>query len=202
MRKFNNTGISKGTADSVKKHLTDFRAGNKEAFDFIALYYIPQLKALAHKLMRSGNEADDVVQNTLILAYRYLSNFRSNSQLSTWLCQILINQTNNYFHKKKRFDILLEDYRVNVLTDQVVADRSAEYESADLCCAVYRMIDELPKDSRIVLILWLRGLKYSEIAYHLGCSIGLIKSRLSRARKRLRKLLEKDDILAAILKNL
>ena len=61
--------------EELRLHLKDFSAGKKEAFDYIARYYLPQLKAMAQIILDSKHDAEDVVQEALIKAYNSLDRF-------------------------------------------------------------------------------------------------------------------------------
>ena len=200
MQKSNNANIPDTAECSIKKQLEDFRSGNRAAFNFIARYYMPKLKAAAYYRLRSGMDADDVLQETLIQAYRNLESFRGNALLSTWLCRILVNQTNSHYRKQKRLNTMLDYYKSSIAPGKSSPDPAAEYESADLCCAICRKIGELPQPSRMVILLWLRGMNYQDIAHLHRCSAGTVRSQLSRARKRLAKLLAGDPTLDELLK--
>ena len=202
MKKSHNTNIPATAKSSAETPRGKIRAVDKATFNFIVKYYMPKLKAIARNRLDSGMDADDAVQETLILAYRNLEAFRGNALLSSWLCSILINQVNNHYRNRKRWNLLLEDYKSTCISKNYATDRAAEYESADLCSAIYKKISELPVAPRMALLLWLRGLKYSEIAARNNCSIGTVKSQLARARKHLKKLLKTDKVLAGLLEKL
>ena len=176
----------------IQKNIEEFRSGNKEAFNFIAEYYLPKFKAFARTLTNCEHDADDAVQETLIKAYNNLDKFRGEASLSTWFCKILLNQVKTIYLKQKRFDALVTDYKHCGLIDKFSAAAVQICNSNDLCRMICCRIRELPPGLRDVLLLWLKGLKYSEIAVTLHCPLGTVKSQLSRARTKLQKLLEQS----------
>lgn len=176
--------------EAIRRHLAAFYAGNKEAFGFIASYYMPQLKAMARIILDSEHDAEDVVQEALIKAYKALERFRGESKISTWLCRIVINQANDYVassYKKKT--VFLEECcdfeRLKCLFSCVPDDIDDAPDRENLL----REIDLLPEKYRRVIRLRLSGLSYKQIALLLECSIGTVKSQLARAKSKLREKL-------------
>ena len=178
-------------ASKIQNSLEQFKAGNKDAFNVIAEHFLPMLKAFARTLLSSEYDADDAVQETLIRAYKYLGNFRGDAALSTWFCRILVNQVKTVYRKQKRLNDLFVEYNKSGLGKSFHTDASQEYSSTEFCKVIYHTINELPAISKNVLTLWLKGLKYSEIAQYRHCSIGTVKSQLSRARKKLSQQLDR-----------
>lgn len=176
--------------DDISRSLEEFKAGKKDSFNVIAEYYLPQLRALAYSLTYSKHDADDAIQETLIKAYKHLDSYRGTAALSTWLCKILINQINTEYRKQQRLQALQIEYKISYLTNKFSAEASQKCASTDFCNIIFRELKELPIVSQAVLTLWLKGLKYSEIAHLHRCSIGTVKSQLSRARKKLRQQLK------------
>ena len=91
----NNNYEHEKSADELKEYIKEFSAGNKDAFDEIVRYQLPQLKNLAKIILNSPHDAEDVVQEALIKAYRSLDRFRGDAKITTWLCRIVINQAKN-----------------------------------------------------------------------------------------------------------
>ena len=106
----NNNYEHEKSADELKEYIKEFSAGNKDAFDEIVRYQLPQLKNLAKIILNSPHDAEDVVQEALIKAYRSLDRFRGDAKITTWLCRIVINQAKNSLNSNyKRKTVFLED---------------------------------------------------------------------------------------------
>lgn len=144
-------------------------------------------------------DALDLTQETFICAYRSIGKFRQESGISTWLYRIAINLCKKSYNKKKRwssvFTSSLDDPETGRQTARLASeDRSAGeiVEANEQESIIRREIYTLPEKHRSVIILkYLQDLSYEEMADILGCSIGTIKSRLSRAKEKLKSRLGK-----------
>lgn len=119
----------------------------------------------------------DVVQETLLLAYKRLHTLKEDRYFKTWLFRILINQCNTMRSKQKRL-VSIDDEAL-----QNISDTSQGYGELYLC------IDSLKENFRQIIILhYINGYSVSEIAQLLGIPSGTVKSRLYKAREELRKV--------------
>jgi len=145
------------------------------------------------------DDALDLTQETFICAYRSIEKFRQESSISTWLYRIAINLCKKNYNKRKRQDSIFTGSLDDPETGQQIAYFASEDESAaemleadEEQSIVRREISALPEKHRSVIILkYLQELSYEEMADILGCSIGTVKSRLSRAKDKLKCRLEK-----------
>lgn len=145
------------------------------------------------------DDALDLTQETFVCAYRSIGKFRHESNISTWLYRIAINLCKKNRIKRNRQDSIF----AGSLDDPDVGGKLAEYSSEEETAAeimetdeeqsiVLREIYSLPRKHRVVIILkYLQELSYEEMADILGCSIGTVKSRLSRAKGKLKLRLER-----------
>ena len=145
------------------------------------------------------DDALDLTQETFICAYRSIGKFRHESNISTWLYRIAINLCKKNRIKRNRQDSIFN----GSLDDPEVGGKLAEYSSQEETAEeiletdeeqsiVLREIYSLPRKHRVVIILkYLQDLSYEEMADILGCSIGTVKSRLSRAKGKLKLRLER-----------
>lgn len=145
------------------------------------------------------DDALDLTQETFICAYRSIGKFRHESNISTWLYRIAINLCKKNRIKRNRQDSIF----TGSLDDPEIGGKLAEYSSEEETAAeiletdeeqsiVLREIYSLPRKHRVVIILkYLQDLSYEEMADILGCSIGTVKSRLSRAKGKLKLRLER-----------
>lgn len=84
--------VSEIAVQQLQQQLEALRNVSKEAFDFIANFYMSHLKAMAGTVLKSEQDAEDTVQEALIRAYKSLESFRGESRISTWLCRIVLNR--------------------------------------------------------------------------------------------------------------
>ena len=146
--------------------------------ELIAL--VPRLRRFA--LLRTGSaaEADDMVQATLMRAWEHRSRFEDGTNLVAWLFTIL---RNTHLNQRKRLRREVED------VDGAAAgtlSAAPEQEHRVALIELQGALDALPADQRETLLLvTVDGLRHEEAAAILGCQVGTVKSRVSRARERL-----------------
>ncbi len=147
---------------------------------------IPRLRRYARALTQDPAQADDLVQSCLVRALAKEHLWQPGTDLRAWLFTILHNQHVNHLRRARRAGILVavED-AAPVLA--VAPSAAAVLELRDL----ERAIATLPDEQREVIgLVGREGMRYEEIAETLGIPIGTVRSRLSRARARLRQILD------------
>ena len=145
---------------------------------------VPNLRAFARTLCGNVDQADDLVQETLVKAWRSRDSFNPGSNLKAWLFTILRN-TFLSERRKRRLEVPDPDEKLaNQLTSR--GEQEGHMELVDFAKA-FAM---LPDDQREALILvGAEGFAYEDAAALCGCAVGTIKSRVNRARTRLAELL-------------
>ncbi len=178
--------------------LSSAAQGDLEAFNQLVLAYQDQLFNTARWLVGDETLAADLTQDAFISAFRKISSFRGGS-FRGWLGRIIVNLCYDELRRQRRHRVLpLEvESRAGEELDSAfwLADPAATPEKAaedrELTCAIQDGLNALPTGYRAVLILAdIHELKYSEIAEILRVPIGTVKSRLARARLRLREHLQ------------
>ncbi len=169
-------------------------------FERDALQFAPQLYSAALRMTRNPSDAEDVVQETYLKAYRAYHTFKAGTNLKAWLYRILTNTYINRYRKQQRRPSEvelgeLEDlYLFRRLGDPggSGASRSAEEEVLDrfVDSDVRAALEALPDNFRMpVLLADVEGFSYKEIAEIMDIPIGTVMSRLHRGRKALQKRL-------------
>jgi RNA polymerase sigma-70 factor, ECF subfamily len=169
-------------------------------FADIAMEHMPALYSAALRMTRNPADAEDLVQETYLKAYRGFGGFRAGTNLRAWLYRILTNTyINRYRAQQRRPDETdlgdVEDlflYRRLGGLEGARAGRSAEDEAMDLFseAEVKEAVEALPEQFRIaVLLADVEGFSYKEIAEILDVPIGTVMSRLHRGRRALQKAL-------------
>lgn len=144
---------------------------------------IPSLRRYARALLRDQDAADDLVQETLRRGWEKLSLFRRESEMRVWLFGIMHN---TYIDQRRRPEPSMSLFEEENLAFQEQPAELARLEMLDLESA----LRELPEDQReILLLVALEGLTYSEVAKAVQLPLGTVMSRLSRAREKLRILM-------------
>jgi RNA polymerase sigma-70 factor (ECF subfamily) len=169
-------------------------------FAELAMEHMSSLYSAALRMTRKPADAEDLVQETYLKAYRGFGGFTEGTNLKAWLYRILTNTyINSYRAKQRRPDETeldeVEDlylYRRLGGLEAARASRSAEDELMDLFTEteIKQAVEELPEGFRMaVLLADVEGFSYKEIAEILDIPIGTVMSRLHRGRKALEKLL-------------
>ncbi len=169
-------------------------------FTELAMEYMPQLYTAALRMTRNPADAEDLVQETYLKAYRAFGTFAEGTNLKAWLYRILTNTyINTYRAAKRRPQISdvedVEDlylYRRLVPGDGADPGRSAEDEALDTFTddEVKAAIESLPEAFRMaVLLADVEGFSYKEIAEITDVPIGTVMSRIHRGRRALQKAL-------------
>jgi RNA polymerase sigma-70 factor (ECF subfamily) len=165
-----------------------------------AMEHMPSLYAAAMRMTRNKADAEDLVQETYLKAYRAFGGFQEGTNLRAWLYRILTNTFINIYRAKKRrpeendLDDVEDLYLYRRLggLEAAQAGRSAEDEVLDRITEgeVKAAIEALPEQFRMaVLLADVEGFQYKEIAEILNIPIGTVMSRLHRGRRALQKSL-------------
>jgi RNA polymerase sigma-70 factor (ECF subfamily) len=170
----------------------------RDRFERDVLPLLPSLYGAAMRLTRNPSDAEDLVQETYLRAFRGFGGFTEGTNLKAWLYRILTNQFINTYRKKQREpqivegpDDLDEWYLYDKLGGRSV-EVSAETEVLDQIpdADVKAALESLPENFRIpVLLADVEGFSYKEIAEIMETPIGTVMSRLHRGRKALEKAL-------------
>ena len=167
--------------------LNGCRAGRREALDELVARHYDRILRVA--VAMAGREtASDLAQETFLAAVRAIPNFRGEARLSTWLISILRNQYLLHLRGHKKWKAApMEDEARRLPAPEPDA---VEKDVRD----VMERVKELPEDLRTTLVLfYVEGLRYAEIAQAMECPIGTVRSRLFDARGRLKKKVEKSS---------
>jgi RNA polymerase sigma-70 factor (ECF subfamily) len=165
-----------------------------------AMQFAPQLYSAALRMTRNQADAEDLVQETYLRAYRGFGGFTEGTNLRAWLFRILTNAYINTYRARQRRPVesQLDDvedlylYRRLGTLDSLLASRSAEDQLFDLLTddEVKQALEDLPEIFRLpVLLADVEGFSYKEIAEMLEIPIGTVMSRLHRGRKAMHKAL-------------
>jgi RNA polymerase sigma-70 factor (ECF subfamily) len=162
------------------------------------MQYAPQLYSAALRMTRNNADAEDLVQETYLRAYRGFAGFEEGTNLRAWLFRILTNTYINSYRAKQRrpqeteLDDVEELYMYRRLGSLSSATRSAEDQLFDMFTddEVKEALEALPEAFRMpVLLADVQDFSYKEIAEMLDIPIGTVMSRLHRGRKAMQKRL-------------
>jgi RNA polymerase sigma-70 factor (ECF subfamily) len=179
-------------------------------FEREALPHLDALYGTAMRLTRNPRDAEDLVQDALLRAYRFWGQFEPGTNCKAWLFKILTNTFINRYHKTRRdqelaLQVAAEDDVNESVVSQEAHERSRDPEGAIvrgmLSDDVLKALDSLPTDFRLAVVLCdLQELSYKEIAEVMDCPVGTVMSRLFRGRRLLQKQLRGYAISEGVLK--
>lgn len=169
------------------------RTGSIEAFAALILKHNPRIYRVSLKLLRNREDAEDNLQNTMFKAFQRIKQFNKQSQLSTWLVRIAINEALMFLRKPERFrtqglpDDIIEDLKPQREFRDGTADPERDYMKREL---VLKTMEDLPVHLKTIFVLHkLEGWTNAEMAKEFGMPCRRLKGRVFRARHILRKKL-------------
>lgn len=178
--------------------ITRVLAGDADAYAEIVSRHVDVARRAAIAL-GARDEADDVVQEAFVKAYRTLGRFRQGSAFRPWLLRIVANEARNLHRTRQRRDV--REQRTAQLDERLVIDAtdpSAELLGAERRRELVEAMQALPEQQRMAVVCrYLLDLDEREAAAVLRCRPGTVKSRLHRGLARLRAELDSPDLLAA-----
>lgn len=172
------------------------KGGNlRAAFEADAMVHLDGLYAAALRLTRAQSDAEDLVQDTLLRAYRFYDRFEAGTNFKAWLFKIQTNTFINRYRRTVREREVLQGEQAMPIGEGVMS-RAAMRSLTDpvgtaqrrlIAREIQRSLDRLPDEARLMIVLAdVEGLSYREIADVVACPIGTVMSRLHRARKTLK----------------
>ncbi len=182
----------------------------RAAFEAAVLPHFNALYGSAYRLTRNGGDAEDLVQDTMLRAYRFWGSFQEGSNCKAWLFKILTNTfINSYQRKKRNKEILSAAIRQQETTDGTLIQAQAlsHRSPADMLLEnslsedVEKALATIPTDFRVAVVLCdVEGFSYKEIADILDCPVGTVMSRLYRGRRLLQNELREFAVSQGLLK--
>ena len=177
----------------------DLTADERRRFQEDALPLLDSLYGAALRMTRNPQDAEDLVQETMLRAYRAFDRFEAGTNLKAWLFRILTNAYINTYRKRQRepqkvsadeveeFDLYRElknhDTQFEATPESIVLDSLVDSDIIDA-------IDDLPEQFRLAVVLSdIEGFSYAEMAEIMDVPMGTVMSRLHRGRKALQKRL-------------
>ncbi|MCA9523089.1 MAG: RNA polymerase sigma factor [Myxococcales bacterium] len=168
-----------------------YRAGDREAFKTLAQRYWRSLFRLLQRYTRNADDAEDLLQKTLLRALNGLARLRGEVQFRPWLFRIALNTAHDFLRQRQRATWVSYD-------ESLSGDAAASHESAliarEQLDRLAIAVDQLPPRQRDVLLLRLQqGLGYSEIAEILECSVSSAKVSFHHAMTRIKALVSEEE---------
>jgi RNA polymerase sigma factor (sigma-70 family) len=169
--------------------------GDVAAFNRLVVQYQELVFNVAYRIMGDPAVAEDVAQETFITAYQSLRSFRGGS-FKSWLIRVATNRCYDELRRRKRrpqtsLDEIMDENESFAFLRSPNDGPETHRQRVELALAIEKCLQALPDDQRIVTVLGdVEGYDYNEIATITKTSLGTVKSRLSRARAKLRDCLQ------------
>jgi len=181
-------------ARAAMDFLERFREGDASAFEEIVRAHQDRIYNLCRYMLGNARDAEDAAQDAFIKAYRNLKDFEPAPSFSAWLYRIAVNTCIDYRRKTPFLSFLRfspDGGEFTMEPRSALPSPEKSYESKALGTAIEKSLSRISAKLRTVIVLKeIEGLSYEEIASVLGISIGTVKSRISRARDELKRLLK------------
>lgn len=175
---------------------TKMNSRDREAFQREAVPHLDALYGTALRMTKSESDAEDLIQETMLKAFRYFDKYEQGTNCKAWLFKIMTNTfINRYRKKQKRKEFLIDDDFRPLQERAEAPEHTPFHENYDSEEHLYfkmfgdevkRALEEIPVDFRMVVLLAdLQDFAYKEIAEIMDCPIGTVMSRLYRGRRML-----------------
>jgi len=175
-------------AEKARELIERFRAGQRQAFARIYELYKSRAYGFAYRFLGSAEEAEDVTQEAFVRVYRYIDSFDETLSFEAWLHRIIYNLCMDIRKSLSRAHSGLQGYADEARPLEAGRPSIEDEESV---MHYLSLLDE--SDRAIVILYYLQDHTYEEISRILSVPIGTVKSRLFRAREKLRKIAVRKD---------
>ena len=179
------------------------RDGDSVAMERLILKYQNRIYNVILKMCVNPDDAAELTQETFVKVIQSIDKFEGRSSFYTWAFRIAVNLTLNYCQRNTRIAVQSLDAEEcrnpaearqvlkEFLSDETSPDPAAVAQNKELCEIAMQSLMKLDEAQRAVIVLRdIEGMNYAQIAKVLGIELGTVRSRLSRARTRLREIIE------------
>ena len=172
------------------------RRGDGRAFSMLIENHERFVFNVVYRITGNAEDARDVSQEAFIKAFKNFESYDERAAFSTWLYRIAVNTAIDFVRRRKKENsISFEDYIVdenNQNIDSGIEEKVISKEGVKSIISAVNMLDDEFKT--VIVLRDMEGMDYKEISDITGLPLGTVKSRLSRARGKLRQIIEKNDI--------
>jgi len=180
--------------DSEQNIVADLRDANKRelAFHVLVKTYQERLYWHIRKIVLNHDDADDVLQNTFMKAWRSIDKFREESSLFTWLYRIATNESITFLNSKKRKSMLPLGEDNEYLMDNLMSDPF--FSGDEIQLKLQQAILRLPEKQRLVFNMkYFDEIKYDDMSKILDTSVGALKASYHHAAKKIEEYIKNTD---------
>lgn len=174
--------------------------GDEESFEILIRGCTTKAYNTALRFMRNEQDAADVLQESLIKVFRHMDRFKGESRFDTWVYRIVVNTCNDMLRKSTPLKDTDSLNKTDMDGDWVldIPDLSPSpdemLDSKETAAQILFCLDQMSAEHKEIIVLRdIQGFSYEEIGQILSCSEGTVKSRINRARQRLRYMLSEQN---------
>jgi RNA polymerase sigma-70 factor, ECF subfamily len=188
-----------------------FRDGDNSAFDALIQKYTRRAYSMALRYTRQSTDAEDMVQEAFLKAYRHFDQFDDTCNFSSWFFRILINHCLNFLKRERRRRFIFDSWRIgNTANFEQMEERylrmdntpDRQLQQKETKRQIHDALKRLPDKQREAIVLYdLEGFSQQEVSEILDCPVGSVMSRIYYGRKKLKEYLaryfapaEKSDL--------
>ncbi|MCD5413796.1 MAG: RNA polymerase sigma factor [Clostridiales bacterium] len=190
----------KGVRDLNQQEISlirDTKNGNASSFEELVSPHYKKAFNTAYRILGNLEDANDVAQDAIIKVFKSIGSFQENSSFSTWVYKIVVNTCIDFKRKNNKEQVIYLDKEIGEKNGGVLLelpDKSGTpeslFEETEIKHIIHDSINGLNFEQRKIIVLRdVKGFSYKEIGEIVDCTEGTVKSRISRARNSLRKLL-------------
>ncbi len=181
-----------------KELVEQLKKGDKEAEELFVEKYAPFIFNIIFQITRRKNLTEDVVQDVFLIALKDINKFGAGSALSTWLYRIAANRAKYILFREGRQKVWEKD----AVEKRVIDNTPEEYKKDKLKEIIWKGMEFLNENEReIITLIDIEGMKYYEASKLLNIPVGTVRSRVARARERLRNIILKWNFFKEELSN-
>lgn len=186
-----------------EKLIKQIQMGNNDAFERLIIDHEKKVYNISYQILKNEEDAKDASQEAFIKVYKSIGKFNMQSSFSTWLYRITVNTCYDFIKKRKskkemaNVTVSDEDKEYIIYNEKVVNYDGVEENiiKKEEVKALYNAIDELKIDYKTLIVLRdIQGFSYKEIEDMTSLKQGTIKSRISRARNKLKQILSNSEL--------
>jgi len=183
---------------------TSRSSGNRDTFESLVSKNLPRFRRIALIWLRNPEDAEDAVQDALLLAFKNIERFEGRAEMTTWVTTILINALRTHLRRRPRHLTVSLDQPYSE-DETTITDRLHDWKlnpeesmlQSELTNRIKRLTNSLPQPERIALRMrQAGGICVKQAAESLGIPEGTLKARVSRGRKRLAQALRRSGVLS------
>ena len=178
--------LSSSTDEELLKHIT---RGNSLAFNCLYERYGQRLYAYALRLTENPAQAEDILQESMLIVWRKAATYRAEGSVQAWLLSIIRNKCMQLFRQKPTESIESSDVDIPDENSSPEKNIAQQDERNRVRAALQRLS---PEHREVLELVFYQGLNQKEIAQVCRCPLGTVKSRLAYARQQLRGILTRD----------